>query len=160
MAQPQDHRKRGLEGVIIEDNQHRVHEVTQTFQWNSDFFFFNWIVVDLQCCVSFWHIAKQLRYILLRVLFHYGLSKILNIVPCAIRRTLLFIHSIYNSLYLLIPDSHTLPPCPLATTSMFPIPENMFLFYIYIHLCSILDFTYVWYHIVLVSLSDLLHLVW
>ena len=41
----------------------------------------------------------------LHILSHYGLSRILNIVPCSIYRTLLFSHPIYNSLHLLIPIS-------------------------------------------------------
>ena len=47
------------------------------------------------------------------ILFHYGLSQDIEYSP-------LFIHSIYNSLHLLIPNSHSIPPplsSPLATTS-------------------------------------------
>ena len=43
-------------------------------------------------------------------------------------RTLLFIHSIYNSLPLLIPNSHSFPPLPtspLATTSLFSITDTV-----------------------------------
>ena len=47
--------------------------------------------------------------------------RIWNIAPCALHsRTLLFIHSIDNSLHLLIPNSQSLTPypSPLATTSL------------------------------------------
>ena len=49
--------------------------------------------------------------------------RILNIVPVLYSGALLFIHPIYNSLHLLISDSHATPPSPLAleTTSLFSI---------------------------------------
>ena len=53
--------------------------------------------------------------------------RILNIV-----RTLLFIHSTYNSLHLLIPNSQSIPPpplSPLATTSLFSMSVSLFLFH-------------------------------
>ena len=42
-----------------------------------------------QCCVSFWCVAE--RFILFYILFHYICYRILNIVPSAIWRTLLYI---------------------------------------------------------------------
>ena len=46
----------------------------------SFFFFFNWSVVDLQCCANFCWTAKWLScthmFILLYILFHYALSQI------------------------------------------------------------------------------------
>ena len=44
-------------------------------------------------------------------------------------KTLLFIHSIYKSLYLLTPTSHSIPPLtlsPLATTSLFSMSMTLF----------------------------------
>ena len=38
--------------------------------------------------------------------------RILNIVPCAIQKDLVSYHSIYNSLYLLAPNSQSNPPPP------------------------------------------------
>ena len=44
-----------------------------------DFLFFNWSIVDLQCCVNFYCIAKWFSYtyiyILFHILFHYGISQ-------------------------------------------------------------------------------------
>ena len=41
--------------------------------------FFNWSIVDLQCCVSFYYTAKGFSYayvyILFHILFHYGLAQ-------------------------------------------------------------------------------------
>ena len=47
-------------------------------------------------------------------------------------RTLLFMHSIYKSLNLLTPTSHSVPPptpSPLATTSLFSLSLILFLFH-------------------------------
>ena len=57
--------------------------------------------------------------------------KILNI-PMLYSRTLLFIHSICNSLYLLTKTLNpTFPhsPTPLATTSLLPMSVSPFLFH-------------------------------
>ena len=59
---------------------------TETFKKNL----FYWSIVDLQCCA----------------VFHYGLSQDIMLYG----RTLLFIHPIYNSLHLLIPNSQSIPP--------------------------------------------------
>ena len=52
--------------------------------------------------------------------------------PVLYSRTLLLIHSICNSLHLLIPNSKSIPPVspssPLATTSLFSMSVNLFLF--------------------------------
>ena len=46
--------------------------------------------------------------------------RILNIVPCLLSKTLLFIHYIYTSFHPLTPNSHFDPlPSSLATTSLF-----------------------------------------
>ena len=50
--------------------------------------------------------------------------RILNIVPCAIYRILLLIHSVHKSLHLLIPNCQSIPP-PL------PIGNHKFVLYIY-----------------------------
>ena len=71
--------------------------------------------------------------------------------PVLHSRTLLFIHSIYKSLHLLIPASQSFPPLLLplfSTTSLFSVSLSLLCRYVY--LCSILDFTYMWYHIVFV----------
>ena len=72
--------------------------------------------------------------------------RILNIVPCATCiRTLLFIHSKWNSLHLPTqnPQSICLFPTPaLATTSLFSMSVNISVLLI-IYLCHILYSTYV-----------------
>ena len=56
-------------------------------------------------------------------------SRMLNIVPCLYSRTL-FIHSKCNSLYLLTPNSQSIPstPSPLATPSLFSMSLSLFCF--------------------------------
>ena len=52
--------------------------------------------------------------------------------PLLYSRTLSFIHSIYKSLPLIIPNSNSIPPSPiypLATTSLFPMSVILFLFH-------------------------------
>ena len=51
-------------------------------------------------------------------------------------RTLLFTHSIYNNLPLLIPNSQFIPPLPpplSATTSWFSMSVSLFLFHFHFH---------------------------
>ena len=76
----------------------------------------------------------------------------LTIVPCTIQLDLVT-HSTYNSLHLLTPDSHSIPPLPffpLATVSLFSMSMTLFLFYSLILLCYSLDSTCMWYHMVFV----------
>ena len=52
-------------------------------------------------------------HILFHILFCYGLSLDIEYSsPCSVNRCLLFTHPIYNSLRLLIPNSHSMPPSP------------------------------------------------
>ena len=54
-------------------------------------------------------------YILFHILFHYGLSQgIYHRFPVPYSRTLLFIHSIYNGLHLLIPNTWSIPAPSLS----------------------------------------------
>ena len=69
--------------------------------------------------------------------------------------TLLLIHPIYNSLPLLIPNSHSFSPLPIfpfTATNLFSISVSLSLFHRYVDLYCILDSTYKWYHIVFVFL--------
>ena len=86
------------------------------------------------------------------ILFHYGLSQDNNYSsPCYTLGPCCFIHPVYNSLPLLIPNSQSsLPPRPV-TTDLFSISTNL-LFQRYIDLYRILDFTYTWYHMAFVCL--------
>ena len=95
--------------------------------------FFNWSITDLQCCVYFSCTAKWFSYTYIHSFFvsfsimvYHG---ILTIAPCALQQTLLLIHSLCNSLHLLIPASHSTPlpiPFPLATTSLFSMSVGLF----------------------------------
>ena len=85
-------------------------------------FFFNWSIVGLQCCVNFCYTAKWLSYTYIYSFPHsFPLCFVTGYwiqFPVLYNRTLLFIHSLYHSLHLLIADSqfiHLLPPSPLAT---------------------------------------------
>ena len=69
-------------------------------------------------------------------------------------RILLFIHSKYNSLHLQTTNSQSipLPPQPLASTGLSSKSVSIILFHRQIHLCHILDSTYICYHMVFVFL--------
>ena len=72
--------------------------------------------------ISFLAIRKALTIFLLSIMVYY---KILSIVPHATHS--MFIHSIYNSLHLLIPNSQSIPsPCTLLkTTDLVSISESV-----------------------------------
>ena len=64
-------------------------------------------------------------HILFSILFHYDSSQ--NIEYSVLYSwTLVFIHSIYNSLHLLIPNFHSIPPLPLL-----PLGNHKPVFYVY-----------------------------
>ena len=78
------------------------------------FCLFNWSIVDLQCCVNFYCTAKWFSYV---HSFSYAfpswfITDYWIQFPVLCSRTLWFIHSIYNSLHLLIPDSQSFSPTP------------------------------------------------
>ena len=75
-------------------------------------FFFNWSIVDLQCCARFWCTEKWFSYTYKYIYsfsysFHYGLlsDTEYNSLCYTLDRILLFIYFIYSSMYLLIPNS-------------------------------------------------------
>ena len=84
-------------------------------------FFFNlfyWSIVDLQCCANFCCTAEWFSYTCTYILFHILFPLWLTLgyriqFPVLYSRTLLFIHSIYNSLHLLTPNSQSIPPSTL-----------------------------------------------
>ena len=142
------------------------------FKWPVRFFcccfvlfFFNWSVVDLQCCANFCCIAKRLSYThsLFNILSYYGVSQEIGYISlCCISRTLLFICSKCNSLHQLTPGSQFIPlpsHLPFGNHSLFSMSVSLFLICRSVHVCSILDSIYKWYHMVFVFLF-LTYLVW
>ena len=85
----------------------------------------NWSIVDLQCCVSFWCAVKWLSYTYLYIFFFSILFSITVCCRILNRVSLLFTHSIYTSLHLLIPNSQSFPP----PTSLFSMSVSLFLFH-------------------------------
>ena len=86
------------------------------------YFFFNWSMVDVQCCVNFCSTAKWFSYIDVHYFqYSFPLSFIIGYwiwFPVLCGRTLLFIQSIYKSLHLLAPNSYSI--CP-PTTPLWPL---------------------------------------
>ena len=92
-------------------------------------------IVDLQCPVSFRYTAKLISYThnistLFRLFSHIGYYRILNRVPCAIKRFLLIIYFVYScidvNLNLLIFPPHCLL---LVTISLISASVTLFLFH-------------------------------
>ena len=80
-------------------------------------------VVPVSAAQQNYSVINIYIHIILYILFHYGLSQDMNIVPCAIR-TLLFTHSKCNSLHLPTPNSQSIalpPSSPLEITNLFSI---------------------------------------
>ena len=103
----------------------------------SFFFFFNWRIVVLQCCVSFRYTAKRLSYTYTYI-HSFPVSFPIQIIsecwvefPVLYSRSFLIIHFIYSSVYMLIPNSYFIPPphvSPLVTISLFLRSMSLFLF--------------------------------
>ena len=99
------------------------------------------------------HRHTYILFLILSSIMFY--PKKLDIVPNYVHKTSLFIHSKCNHLYVLTPNSQSIPhppPSPLAITSLFSMSVSLFLFCRQIHLHHILDSTYKWYYIVFVFL--------
>ena len=96
--------------------------------WSGLVTLYGWIIFCLSIhppidiWISFLAIRKALTIFLLSIMVYY---KILSIVPHATHS--MFIHSIYNSLHLLIPNSQSIPsPCTLLkTTDLVSISESV-----------------------------------
>lgn len=83
--------------------------------WNL----FSWSIVYLQYCVNFYCTAEWFSYIYIHS-FSYSfplwfITRYWKKFPALDSRTLLFICSLYNSWYLLIPNSQCIPPLPLLS---------------------------------------------
>ena len=74
---------------------------------------FYWSIVDLQCdnlyCTA--KVTQSCTHMFFSIMACQGR---LNRVPCALHIRTLFIHPLYNSLHLLIPNSQSIPPHPLG----------------------------------------------
>ena len=106
----------------------------------SPFFFFNWCVIDLQCCANYCCTAKWFIYIHTHTHTHTLYSFPLWFIitgywkefPVLYSRTMLFIHSVYKSLHLLISNSHSTPsrvlsPCATHQSVLYvQLKENNF----------------------------------
>ena len=92
---------------------------------------------------------------------HYHAPSKWPVFPVLQSRISLLINSKGNSLHLLTPSSQStpLPHLPLGNHRSI-LQVHDFLFCGKFHLCHILDSRYKWYHMVCLSLSDLLHLIW
>ena len=100
------------------------------WEWFLNWLLKNWNVVDLQCCVGFWCIAKWYTYffIFFSIMVY---DWILNVVPCANNRTLLFIYFVCSTLYLLIQTPNLSlphPVSPLGTIILFSVWTDLFNF--------------------------------
>ena len=109
-------------------------------------FFFYWSIVDLQSCVNYFCRAKWRLYIhsLSSSFPLWFITRYWIYVPVLYVMILLFIHSVYTGLYMLIPNSQSVslpPPSPFATTSLFSVSLILFLFHRQVHMCHILDST-------------------
>jgi len=97
-------------------------------------FILYWSIFDLQCCVNFcpiaeWFIDTYIHsfscYFPLWFITGYWIQ-----FPVIYSSTLLFIHSLYNNLHLLIPSFQSTPPptpSPLSTIKPFSIFVSVFL---------------------------------
>lgn len=106
--------------------------------------FYNWSKVYLPCCNNLCYTTKGFIYISFYIFSIIVSHRILYIFPCY-TIGYFFIHSIYNSLHLLSPNSQTIPPpssYPLKTISNFSMALSLFLFHWQVHLCHTLESTY------------------
>ena len=96
------------------------------------------------------HVCSFRYSFLLRFITGYWLY-----LPVQYSRTLLFIHPVLDSLCLWIPNSwsfHLHLSSLSVTANPFFMSVSLFLFYRYVHLCHIWDFTYKQCHMVFVFL--------
>ena len=112
------------------------------FRFFSLFVFFD-IIVDIQYyriykCSIYWVTILKGHIPLIVIIKYWIHSLCCTIYPCS-----LFMH---NSLYLLIPCPYS--ASPLATTRLFSVPVNLFLFVIFTSLLYFVDSMYKWCHTV------------
>ena len=97
----------------VEFLSHWTTKQVPIFFFFKKIYLFYWSIIDLQCEFLLYSNVIQLHththihthiYILFHILFPYGLSQAIK-YTVLYSKTLLFIHYIYNSLHLLIPNS-------------------------------------------------------
>ena len=125
-----------------------IHELYKDIDYSSKLIFhYSWITV---LCYILLYISESLyTHTYIHTYMHSFLHSFLLwfiigywIFPVLYSRTL-FIRSIYTSLHLLIPNSHsyTLPPTsPLATTNLFSASQILFMFHRWVHLKTLTIF--------------------
>ena len=123
-------------------------------------FLFLKIIVDLQCCANS-AVQQSDPFIYIYIFFfsyHFPSCSIPRDwieFPVLYSRISLLIHSTWNSLHLLTPNSLSiplLPPSPEATTRLFSASVSLLLFCRQVPLCHVSDATFKWYHMVFVFL--------
>ena len=117
----------------------RLHSFHKTISMKKNFFYK--YIHSLKNFFPLWFITRywvKISMLYSRTLDKQGLS-----ILC------IFIHSICNSLCLLIPNSQSISP-PLPSTLDNHKSVSLLLFSTWTHLCHILDFTSRWYHMVFV----------
>ena len=121
-------------------SQFKGNEIIQnSLSFFNILFKYSWFI-ELCSFLPFSEVIQLYICIFFSYFFIMVYQRILNVVPCAIQWTLLFIHPVYTDLHLLIPNSQSFLPHPsLATTSPFSMSMSLFLFPRYVHLCQILD---------------------
>ena len=125
---------------------------------NQLYFLKIFIIVHLQCSVNFCYTARRASHTCVSTCFssYYlpsrSIARDWTEFPGLYSRTLLRLHSKWNSLHPRTPYSPSIPLPHLATPSLCSVSVGLFLFCRQVHLCHSLYSTYKFYHTVFVFL--------